>query len=57
VGIEEDTALLVRDLRHAEVMGRGPVLMIDGRGGKDTLHIDLLRSGERFDLERRKRVR
>ena len=57
VGIEEDTALLVRDLRHAEVMGRGPVLMIDGKGGKDTLHIDLLRSGERFDLQRRKRVR
>ncbi len=36
VGIDEDTALLVTDGRHAEVVGRGPVVVVDAKG-KDRL--------------------
>ena len=49
VGIDEDTALLVRNGRHAEVVGRGPVVLVDARG-KDRLEVTLVRSGSAFDL-------
>lgn len=49
VGIDEDTALLVTGGRHAEVVGKGPVLLVDARG-RDRLEIVLVRSGESFDL-------
>jgi cyanophycinase len=49
VGIDEDTAILVTNGREAEVVGRGPVVLVDARGD-DQLEITLVRSGERFDL-------
>jgi cyanophycinase len=49
VGIDEDTALLVRGGRYAEVVGRGPVVLVDA-AGPDRLAIRLLRAGERVDL-------
>jgi cyanophycinase len=48
VGIDEDTALLVTG-RHAEVVGKGPVVLVDARG-RDRLEIVLVRSGQSFDL-------
>ena len=52
VGIEEDTALLVTNGRHAEVVGKGPVLLVDAKG-KDELEVRLLRAGQSVDLKRR----
>jgi cyanophycinase len=52
VGIEEDTAILVTGGRHAEVVGKGPVLLVDAKG-KDKLAITLLRSGQTVDLAKR----
>jgi cyanophycinase len=52
VGIDEDTALLVSGGRRAEVVGRGPVVLVDAVG-KDRLEIRILRTGERTDLRKR----
>jgi cyanophycinase len=49
VGIDEDTALLVTDGRLGEVVGKGPVMLVDALG-PDTLRITLLRAGQSVDL-------
>jgi cyanophycinase len=53
VGIDEDTALLVTGAQ-AEVMGRGPVMLVDANG-PDSLEITLLRPGRTVDLRPRRR--
>jgi len=50
VGIDEDTALLVTAGGHAEVVGRGPVMLVDAKG-PDRLLITLLRTGQSIDLQ------
>jgi cyanophycinase len=52
VGIEEDTALLVTNGRQAEVVGKGPVLLVDAKG-KDRLLVTILRPGQSVDLRKR----
>ena len=52
VGIEEDTAILVTGGRRAEVVGKGPVLLVDAKG-KDRLLITILRAGQSIDLQKR----
>ena len=52
VGIDEDTALLVTGGRYAEVVGRGPVVLVDAKGS-DRLEVTLLRAGQRTDLRQR----
>ena len=52
VGIEEDTALLVTNGRQAEVVGKGPVLLVDAKG-RDQLRVTFLRSGQSVDLRKR----
>jgi cyanophycinase len=52
VGIDEDTALLVTDGRHAEVVGKGPVLLVDAHG-PDRLEVTILRAGQSVDLLQR----
>ena len=52
VGIDEDTALLVTGGCHAEVVGRGPVMLVDAKG-PDRLEITLLRPGQKTDLRER----
>jgi hypothetical protein len=42
----------VRDDRYGEVVGRGPVVLVDAVG-LDRLEITLLRSGQKTDLRRR----
>jgi cyanophycinase len=57
VGVDEGTALVVSDNRHAEVVGPGPVMMVDAVAGTDDLVVSLLRPGESFDLKTRRRSR
>lgn len=52
LGIDEDTALLVTAGRHAEVVGKGPVVLVDAVG-PDQLQVTLLRSGQSVDLQAR----
>jgi cyanophycinase len=52
VGIDEGTALLVTGGRRGEVVGRGPVVLVDAQG-PDRLLVRLLRAGETVDLTRR----
>jgi cyanophycinase len=52
VGIDEDTALVVTNGREAEVVGAGPVLLVDAKG-PDRLEVRLLRSGQKVDLAAR----
>lgn len=56
LGIDEDTALLVTDDREAEVLGRGPVLVVDGRARPGALVVEPLPAGARYDLEERRRL-
>ena len=53
-GIDEDTALLVRNGRQAEVVGAGVVVLVDA-AGRDRLSLTLVRPGVRFDLRARPR--
>jgi hypothetical protein len=55
LGIDEDAALLVTDDRSAEVAGRTPVMVVDGRKERGALVVQLLSAGDHFDLEKRKR--
>jgi cyanophycinase len=57
LGIDEDSALLVRDNRHAEVVGQTPVMVVDGREERGALVVSLLRPGDRFDIKKRKRAK
>jgi cyanophycinase len=57
VGVDEGTSLVVRDNRHAEVVGPGAVMMVDAVVGSDDLIVSLVRPGESFDLKTRRRVR
>jgi cyanophycinase len=52
VGIDEDTALLVTSGRYADVVGKGPVMLVDAKG-PDRLEITVLRSGQSTDLQKR----
>lgn len=56
IGIDEDTALLVEDNRRAEVVGATQVMFVDGKTKNATFQIHLLKSGEVFDLTKRKIV-
>ncbi len=53
VGIDEDTALLVTGGRYADVVGKGPVLLVKATG-QDKLEVTILRSGQSVDLQQRR---
>jgi cyanophycinase len=57
LGIDEDTALLVRDGRFGEVVGAGNVLVLDARGKKDEMKFTVARPGEKIDLKKRRKVK
>jgi len=52
VGVNEDTALLVTDGRYGEVVGVGPVMLVDAKG-PDRLEVRLLSPGQKVDLAKR----
>lgn len=56
VGIDEDTALLVSDNRYGEVLGASQVMIFDARRKSGAMRLFLLKSGEKFDLKKRKLI-
>ena len=50
MGIDEGTALLVRDGRLGEVMGTSHVMLVDGSTQKGALVVRLARPGQTVDL-------
>jgi cyanophycinase len=56
VGIDEGSALVVRDGRFGEVVGSSPVMLVDGARDKGALVVRLARPGQTIDL-RERRVR
>ncbi len=50
LGIDEGAALLVRDGREGEVMGRGGVMVVDAGREPDSLVVTLVRPGRRFEV-------
>jgi cyanophycinase len=52
VGIDENTALLVTNGRKAEVVGKGPVLLVDAKG-HDRLVVTILHTGQSVDLNKK----
>jgi cyanophycinase len=56
VGIDEGSALVVRDGRFGEVMGSSLVMLVDGARDKGALVVRLARPGQIIDL-RERRVR
>jgi cyanophycinase len=57
VGVDEGTAVLVRDNRYAEVVGASRVMLVEASGDGGELRLQLLAPGETFDLRDRKRGR
>lgn len=54
VGIDEDTALFVKDNRIGEVFGNSQIMIFDGR--KVPMNVFFLKKGEKFDFQKRKKL-
>ncbi len=54
IGIDEDTALFVKDNRYSEVLGSSKVMFFDAK--KEPMKVMLLKSGDKFDLKKRKKI-
>lgn len=57
VGIDENTALYVEGNRVAEVMGESRVMIFEALKNRNEMKFLLLEKGEKFDLEKRKRMK
>ncbi len=55
LGVDEDTAALVTDSRVVEAVGAGSVWFVEGRPGP-AFRLEILRPGDRFDLQTRQRL-
>lgn len=56
IGIDEDAALAVKDNRDAEVLGETQVMIIDAQNRKESFIVYLLKNGETFELNTRRKV-
>lgn len=56
IGIDEDTALFVRDNRIGEVLGDSKIMVFDARNPKQPMRVHFLVRGDRFDLKERKKL-
>lgn len=54
MGIDEDTAVFVKDNRTGEVLGDSQVLIFDAK--KEPMRVFFLKKGDKFDLQKRKRL-
>jgi cyanophycinase len=54
IGIDEDTALWLKDNRLGEVLGNSRVIVFDA--AKEPMKFYLLKKGERFDLKKRRKL-
>jgi cyanophycinase len=57
VGIDENTALYVENNRIGEVMGESEVMIFEALKNRNEMKFLILKKGEKFDLEKRKRVK
>lgn len=56
IGIDEGTAVLIEDNRRLEVVGSTQVMFIDAKDHKGAMQVNLLKAGEWFDLQKRRRA-
>lgn len=56
LGVDEGTALLVRDNRTAEVVGASRVMVVEAAPDGEAMSLKLLAPGETFDIKDRKKV-
>lgn len=54
IGIDEDTAVLIEDNRRLAVSGATQVMFVYSKSGSQAFNLNFLKSGERFDLKKRK---
>ncbi|MEK7725245.1 MAG: cyanophycinase [Acidobacteriota bacterium] len=54
VGIDEDTAVFFKNNRTGEVFGNSQVMIFDAK--KEPMKVFLLKKGEKFDLQKRKKI-
>lgn len=57
IGIDENTALYVEDNKLAEVMGESQVMIFETQKNRNEMKFLVLEKGEKFDLEKKKRVK
>lgn len=55
VGIDEDTAMFIKDNRIGEVFGNSQVMIFDAR--KEPMQVFFLKKGDKFDLKKRRKVK
>lgn len=56
IGIDENTAVLIENDRRLIVVGASKVMFIDAKGRSGAFLVHVLKSGDRFDLRKRKPV-
>ena len=56
IGIDEDTSVLIEDNRHLTVNGKTQVMFVHSRNRRQPFLLEILNSGDRFDLKKRKSV-
>ncbi|MBI3297142.1 MAG: cyanophycinase [Elusimicrobia bacterium] len=56
VGIDDGAAAAFDDEREVQAFGPGPLTIVLGEKGAARLTLELLKAGERFDLEKKKRL-
>jgi cyanophycinase len=56
LGVDEGTALIVRDNRTAEVVGASRVMVVEASRDGEAMSLQLLAPGETFDLKDKKKV-
>lgn len=56
IGIDEDTSVLIEDNRKLQVVGATQVMFVDAKGRTGSMVVNFLKTGEWFDLKKRKRL-
>lgn len=56
IGINEGMAVMIENNRTLEVVGPTQVMFIDGKDRKGSMMVDFLNAGQRYDLNKRKRL-
>lgn len=56
IGIDEDTSVLIEDNRNLQVVGATQVMFVNAKGKDGSMIVNFLKTGERFDLKKRKRL-
>ena len=54
IGIDEDTSILIEDNRNLQVVGETQVMFVNAKGKDGSMIVNFLKTGERFDLKKRK---